>query len=117
LREEQTAQIMIVPRCAGDRRLRPERALVAVRNTGGARAFFAHDKFALESVQIAREYLEAGELGDGAAPGRFLNDTIEDMIRRGQRNRLGLSNRAISAYQRFRTSGAGVSSPDARTIA
>ena len=71
-----------------------------------------------ELVQIAREYLErTGELGDGAAAGRFLNDTIEDMIRRGQRNRLGLSNRAISAYQRFRTSGAAVSTPEARTIA
>ena len=71
-----------------------------------------------ESVQIAWEYLErTGELGDGSAACRFLSDTIENMIRHGQRNRLGLSNRAISAYQRFRTSGAGVSSPDARTIA
>jgi hypothetical protein len=30
----------------------------------------------------------------------------ETMIRRDQRSRLALSNRAISAYQRFRSSGA-----------
>ena len=58
-----------------------------------------------ESFQVAREYLErTGELGDGAAASRFLSDVIETMIRRGQRNRLALSNRAISAYQRFRSS-------------
>jgi hypothetical protein len=63
-----------------------------------------------ESFQIAWEYLErSGELGDGAAAGRFLSDVIETMIRRGQRSRLALSNRAISAYQRFRTSGAAAS--------
>jgi hypothetical protein len=60
-----------------------------------------------ESFQIAWEYLErTGELGDGAAASRFLSDTIEAMIRRGGRSRLALSNRAISAYQRFRVSQA-----------
>jgi type IV secretory pathway TrbF-like protein len=60
-----------------------------------------------ESFQIAWEYLErTGELGDGAAASRFLSDTIETMIRQGQRSRLVLSNRAISAYLRFRSSGA-----------
>jgi hypothetical protein len=60
-----------------------------------------------ESFQIAWEYLErTGELDDGATASRFLSDTIETMIRRGQRSRLGLSNRAISAYQRFRVNGA-----------
>ena len=60
-----------------------------------------------DSFQIAWEYLErSGELGDGASAGRFLSDVIETMIRRGQRSRLALSNRAISAYQRFRSSGA-----------
>jgi hypothetical protein len=55
-----------------------------------------------ESFQIAWEYLErTGELGDGAVASRFLSDTIEAMIGRGQRSRLALSNRAISAYQRF----------------
>jgi hypothetical protein len=66
-----------------------------------------------ESFQIA-EYVErTGELGDGAAASRFLSDTIEAMIRRGQRSRLVLSNRAIGAYQRFRSSGATGSRPAA----
>jgi hypothetical protein len=57
-----------------------------------------------DSFQIAWEYLErSGELGDGAAASRFLSDVIE--TRRGQRSQLALSNRAISAYQRFRSSG------------
>ena len=55
-----------------------------------------------DSFQIAWEYLErSGELGDGASASRFLSDVIETMIQRG---RLALSNRAISAYQRFRSS-------------
>jgi hypothetical protein len=59
-----------------------------------------------DSFQIAWEYLErSGELGDGASASRFLSDVIETMIRRGQRSRLALSNRAISAYQRFHSSG------------
>jgi hypothetical protein len=61
-----------------------------------------------DSFQIAWEYLDrTGELGDGAAASRFLSDTIETMIGRGQRSRLALSNRAISAYQRHRSSGEG----------
>jgi hypothetical protein len=60
-----------------------------------------------ESFQVAWEYLDhTGELGDGAAASRFLSDTIETMIRQGQRSRLALSNRAIGAYQRHRSSGA-----------
>ena len=56
---------------------------------------------------MAWEYLErTGELGDAAAASRFLSDTIEAMIRRGQRSRLALANRAISAYLRHRSSGA-----------
>jgi hypothetical protein len=71
-----------------------------------------------ESFQIAWEYLErTGELGDAAAASRFLSDTIETMIRRGQRSRLGLSNRAISAYQRFRVNGAATPTLGARTSA
>jgi hypothetical protein len=67
-----------------------------------------------ESFQIAWEYLErTGDLGDGAAASRFLSDTIETMIRHGQRNRLALSNRAIGAYQRFRISEARVARPGA----
>ena len=57
-------------------------------------------------MQIAWEYLErSGELGDGVAASRFLSDVIETMIRRGQRSRLALSNRAISADQRFQSTG------------
>ncbi len=42
-----------------------------------------------ESFQIAWEYLErTGELSDGAVASRFLSDTIETMIRQGQRSRL-----------------------------
>jgi hypothetical protein len=59
-----------------------------------------------ESFQIAWEYLErTGELGDAVAASRFLSDTIEVMIRKGERSRLVLSNRAIGAYQRFRLTG------------
>jgi hypothetical protein len=65
-----------------------------------------------DSFQIAWEYLDrTGELGDGAEASRFLSDTIETMIRQGQRSRLTLSNRAILAYQRFRSSGATESKP------
>jgi hypothetical protein len=71
-----------------------------------------------ESFQIAWEYLErTGELGDGAAASRFLSDAIETMIRRGQRSRLALANRAIGAYQRFRISGATESRPGERSSA
>jgi hypothetical protein len=68
-----------------------------------------------ESFQIAWEYLErTGELCDAAAASRFLSDTIETMIRRGQRSRLALSNRAIinlptsSIVRRSGASGGGM---------
>ena len=55
------------------------------------------------SIQIAWDYLErAGEIDDGAFTSRFLMNAVENMIRRGERRRLLLSNRAISAYQRRR---------------
>jgi hypothetical protein len=57
-----------------------------------------------ESFQIAWEYLErTGELGDGATASRFLSDTIEAMIRRGQRSRLALSNRLRISVSKFPT--------------
>lgn len=80
-------------------------------NADASRWFFAHDRLTLPTprrfVPDRLEYLErSGELGDGASASRFLSDVIETMIRRGQRSRLALSNRAISAYQRrFRSSG------------
>ena len=55
------------------------------------------------SIQIAWDYLEAtGELGDGHVAARFLMDSVEVMIRRGERRKLLLSNRAIDAYLKFR---------------
>ena len=55
------------------------------------------------SIEIAWDYLErTGELGDAMVAGRFLNDTIEVMVRRGERRRLMLANKAITAYQQFR---------------
>ena len=64
-----------------------------------------------ESLQIAWEYLErTGKLGDGAEASRFLSETIEVLIRRGERSRLVLSNRAISAYQGFRKDPGAASS-------
>jgi hypothetical protein len=52
-----------------------------------------------ESVNIAWVYLDrSGELGNGENA-RFLTDTIELMIRRGQRNRMFLANKAIMKYR------------------
>jgi hypothetical protein len=55
------------------------------------------------SMQIAWDYLDrAGEIDDAIEASRFLADKIEFMIRQGQRNRLALSNRAISAFQQYK---------------
>jgi hypothetical protein len=55
------------------------------------------------SFHIAWNYLEAtGELGNPDTAARHLLDTIEVMIRHGERRRLLLSNRAIASYQRYR---------------
>lgn len=55
------------------------------------------------SIEIAWDYLtRTGELGDATVAGRFLGDTIELMVRRGERRRLMLANKAIAAYQQFR---------------
>jgi hypothetical protein len=52
-----------------------------------------------ESVDIAWVYLDrSGELGNGDTA-RFLTDTIELMIRGGQRNRMFLANMAIIKYR------------------
>ena len=56
-----------------------------------------------DSFQIAWDYLEAtDELGRPDIAANHLLDTIEAMIRCGERRRLLLSNNAISAFQRFR---------------
>ena len=55
------------------------------------------------SIQIAWDYLErTGEIDDAFVASRFLSDTIGIMIRRGERRQLLLSNKAITAYQRFK---------------
>ena len=55
------------------------------------------------SIEIAWDYLErTGELGDAVVASRFLSDTVELMVRRGERRRLMLANKAIVAYQQFR---------------
>ena len=55
------------------------------------------------SIQIAWDYLDrTGELGEPEVAARVLLDAVEDMIRRGERRPLMLSNKAIDAYKRFR---------------
>ena len=55
------------------------------------------------SFQIAWDYLKAtGELGHPDTAANHLLDTIEIMVRQGERRRLLLSNTAIASYQRFR---------------
>jgi hypothetical protein len=61
------------------------------------------------SIQIAWDYLEAtGELGDAQIAARFLMDSVEVMIRTGERRQLLLSNRAIDAYRKFRAERSGL---------
>jgi hypothetical protein len=56
----------------------------------------------IDSIQIAWDYLErTGEIDDAAVASRFLSDYIEGLIQRGERRRLLLSNKAITAYQSF----------------
>jgi hypothetical protein len=54
-----------------------------------------------ESVDIAWVYLQrTGEADNDAA--RYLTDTVEVLIRRGQRNRMFLANMAIIKYRTFK---------------
>jgi hypothetical protein len=58
-----------------------------------------------EAVNIAWVYLQrTGELGDGSAAAVFLTNAIDSMMRRGQRNRMFLANKAIIKYRNFRDS-------------
>ena len=71
-----------------------------------------------ESFRIAWDYLDrTGELGDRAIASRFLSDNIGAMIRKGQRSRLLVSNRAIGAYQRHLAVGKLEPGPAARSSA
>jgi hypothetical protein len=55
------------------------------------------------SFQIAgRLFGATGELGNPDTASRHLLDTIEAMIRCGERRQLFLANKAITAYQKFR---------------
>ena len=55
------------------------------------------------AIQIALNYLErSGEIDDYTEACEFLIERIGFMIRHGQRNRLLLANRAITAFQRYR---------------
>jgi hypothetical protein len=63
-----------------------------------------------KSIQIAWDYLErSGELGEPQVASRFLLDSVESMVRHGERRQLVLSNRAIDAYKRFRMERVGIS--------
>ena len=63
-----------------------------------------------KSIQIAWDYLErSGELGEPQVASRFLLDSVESMVRHGERRQLVLSNRAIDAYKRFRMERIGIS--------
>ena len=63
-----------------------------------------------KSIQIAWDYLErSGELGEPEVASRFLLDSVELMVRHGERRQLVLSNRAIDAYKRFRMARVGIS--------
>ena len=57
----------------------------------------------VKSLEIAWDYLEAtGDLGNPDSAAEHLLDTIEAMVRHGERRPLLLSNQAIASYQRFR---------------
>lgn len=65
-----------------------------------------------QSFQIAWDYLDAmGELGNPETAAGHLLDTIETMVRRGERRPLLLANKAIAAYQ---LSGQSLACPSPR---
>jgi hypothetical protein len=56
-----------------------------------------------KAVQIAWDYLEqTGQIDDPEITSWLLLDTVEHMVRGGERRRLALSNGAITAYERLR---------------
>ncbi len=56
-----------------------------------------------EAKQIAWNFLErSGEIDDPGEASRFLANKIEFMIAQGQRSRLVLSNRAITAFLQYK---------------
>ena len=56
-----------------------------------------------KAIQIAWDYLEqTGQIDDPELTSWLLLDTVEHMVRCGERRRLALSNSAITAYERLR---------------
>ena len=56
------------------------------------------------ALQIAWDYLErTGQISDPEFTSRFLLDSVEHMVRSGERRRLWLSNQAITSYERLRS--------------
>lgn len=56
-----------------------------------------------EAARIAFDFLDrTGEVDDLGEACQFLVNKVGFMIAQGQRNRLLLANRAITAYQRYR---------------
>jgi hypothetical protein len=52
------------------------------------------------SIQIAWDYLErTGQIVNPEFASWFLLDVVENLVRHGERRRLMLSNKAISAYE------------------
>ena len=53
-------------------------------------------------MQIAWDYLEkTGQIDDAAFTSRFLMLSVDEMMRKGIRHRLLLSNGAITLYERY----------------
>ncbi len=68
-------------------------------------AWFTDDPATLleEALQIAFNFLaRSGEIEDPMQAAGFLADKIHFMISQGERNRIALANRAITAYRRNR---------------
>jgi hypothetical protein len=56
------------------------------------------------ALQIAWDFLErSGEITDAGEASRFLVQTITELVGKGERRRLMLSNLAIGAYRRRRS--------------
>ncbi|MCG2630791.1 hypothetical protein L6654_29580 [Bradyrhizobium sp. WYCCWR 13023] len=54
------------------------------------------------SIQIAWDYLErTGDLGDPSVASKVLLESVEKLVRRGERRVLMLSNTAIRDYKKF----------------
>ena len=72
------------------------------------RAFSLHERTLTDfdekrALQIAWDYLEqTGQIDDPEITSWLLLDTVEHMVRCGERRRLALSNGAITAYERLR---------------